>query len=171
MSLRPIAALAAVIASVALTAAAPALAQDSGFTVRKTELKAEPFSDAATVGSLAEKAEVRVLARQGGWMKVESPAASGWVRMLAIRMAGTGESASGDSGIKSLFNVARTGSSGTAVATGVRGLDKEQIQNAKPNPAELEKLSSFRAAKRDAERFADGKPELKAQSVDYLPEK
>ena len=160
-----------VIAALFALAAAPALAQDSGFTVRKTDLKSEPFSDAATVGSLAEKAQVRILARQGGWMKVESQAANGWVRMLAIRMASSADSKSGDSGIGALFNVARTGSSGTTVATGVRGLDKEQIQNAKPNPAELEKLAGFRSAKSDAERFAEGQPELKAQSVDYLPEK
>jgi hypothetical protein len=164
--------LARVAALLALAAlAAPAPAQDGGYAVRKTEIKSEPFTDASTVGSLAEKAQVRVVARQGGWMRVESQAASGWVRMLSIRMASGGDSRSGDSGVGALFNVARTGSSGTAVATGVRGLDKEQIQNAKPNPAELEKLSGFRAAKGDAERFADGKPALKAQSVEYLPEK
>jgi hypothetical protein len=159
------------VALAALVVAPVALAQDSGFAVRKTDLKAEPFTDATTVGSLAEKAQVRIVARQGGWMKVESQAANGWVRMLAIRMASTADPKAGDSGVGALFNVARTGSSGTAVATGVRGLDKEQIQNAKPNPAELEKLSGFRAAKGDAERFADGKPQLKAQPVDYLPEK
>ena len=161
--------LAALLLAAGLVAGA-AFAQDSGYAVRKTELKAEPFTDAATVGSLAEKAQVKITARQGGWMKVESPAANGWVRMLAIRMA-TAESKSGDSGVGALFNVARTGSSGTAVATGVRGLDKEKIQNAKPNPAELEKLSGFSATKADAERFADGKPVLKAESVDYLPVK
>ena len=150
---------------------AAALAQDSGFAVRKTEVKAEPFTDAATVGALAEKAQVRVVSRQGGWMKVESQAANGWVRMLAIRMATGGDAKSGASGVGALFNVARTGSSGTAVATGVRGLDKEQIQNAKPNPAELEKLSGFRADKGTAERFAGGKPALQAQPVEYLPEK
>ena len=146
-----------------------AFAQDRGYAVRKTELKAEPYTDAATVGSLAEKAQVKITARQGGWMKVESQAANGWVRMLAIRMA-TADSKSGDSGVGALFNVARTGSSGTAVATGVRGLDKEQIQNAKPNPAELDKLSGFRADQAEAERFADGKPALKPQSLDYLPD-
>ncbi len=151
--------------------AAAASAQDTGFAVRRTELKAEPFTDAATVGSLAEKAQVRIVGRQGGWMKVESQAANGWVRMLAIRTARGADAKAGDSGVGALFNVARTGSSGTAVATGVRGLDKEQIQNAKPNPAELEKLSGYRADKGAAERFADGKPALKAQSVDYLPEK
>src|SRR4051812_35411136 len=169
MKRRPIAALVASAVFTVFAVFAPATAQDNGFAVRKTEIKAEPYSDAATVAALAEKSQVRILARQGGWMKVESQAASGWVRMLAIRMASTGESASGDSGIKSLFNVARTGSSGTAVATGVRGLDKEQIRNAKPNPAELDKLAGFRAARNDAERFAGGKPELKAQSLDYLP--
>lgn len=148
-----------------------ALAQDSGFAVRKTELKAEPFTDAATVGSLAEKAQVRIVSRQGGWMKIESQTANGWVRMLAIRMASGGDAKPGDSGVGALFNVARTGSSGTAVATGVRGLDKEQIQNAKPNPAELDKLTGFRADKGAAERFAEGKPALQAQPVDYLPEK
>ena len=160
--------IAAAIASFIAMAAVPVLAQHAGFAVRQTELKSEPYSDAATVGTLAEKTQVRVLVRQGGWMKVETPAASGWVRMLAIRMGTATEPASGDSGIKSLFNVARTGSSGTAVATGVRGLDKEQIQNAQPNPAELDKLSNFRAAQSDAERFAEGKPALKAQTVEYL---
>ncbi len=89
--------------------------------------------------------------------------------MLAIRMAS--DAKSGDSGVGALFNVARTGSSGTAVATGVRGLDKEQIQNAKPNPAELDKLSGFRADKGAAERFAESKPALQQQPVEYLPEK
>ena len=69
--------------------------------------------------------------------------------------------------MKSLFNLARTGSSGTAVATGVRGLDKELIQNARPNPVELEKLTGYAVAKPDAERFAAGNPQLKAQTIEY----
>ena len=78
-------------------------------------------------------------------------------------------SAKTGAGVKSLFNVARTGSSGTAVATGVRGLSKEQIQNARPNPVELQKLGTFVAARSDAEQFAAGDPQLKAQAIDYLP--
>jgi SH3 domain-containing protein len=146
--------------------AVPAVAQETGFAVRDTEMKKEPFTDAQTVGTLAEKAQVKVLARQGGWMQVESGARTGWVRMLSIRM-NSGQS-SVVSGLKSLFNVARTGSSGQTVTTGVRGLDKEQIQNAKPNPAELKKLAAFAAARGDAERFAAGSPQLRSQKVDYL---
>ena len=147
---------------------APAMAQETGFAVRQSEVKKEPFSDAATVGTLPAKTQVKIVKREGGWMQIESAAAAGWVRMLEIRLGATGgEQAGGDSGVKSLFNLARTGSSGTAVATGVRGLDKEQIQNARPNPVELEKLTGFAAARPDAEQFAAGEPQLKAQTIEY----
>lgn len=146
---------------------AQAMAQETGYTVREIEVKKEPFSDADTVGTLPEKAQVKVLNRQGGWMQVESGTVSGWVRMLSVRVNSVRSSLA--SGLKSLFSVARTGSSGTTVTTGVRGLDKEQIQNAKPNPEELKKLSGFAATKADAERFAAESPQLKNQAVEYLP--
>jgi hypothetical protein len=152
---------------------AQAGAQETGFAIRRTEVKKEPFSDAATVGTLPEKSPVKVLRREGGWMQIEPGAASGtiagWVRMLSVRMGTGAEQPGGDSGVKSLFNIARTGSSGTAVATGVRGLDKEQIRNAKPNPAELQKLAGFSASKAEAEKFAAENPQMKKQTIDYLP--
>lgn len=153
--------------AVLVLAAAPAFAQETGYAVRETEVKKEPYNDAQTLGMLADKARVKVLDRQNGWMQVESGTQSGWVRMLAIRMdSGT---SSFTSGLKSLFSVARTGSSGRTVTTGVRGLDKEDIKNAKPNPEELKKLAGFAASKGDAEKFAVGSPQLKGQRIDYLP--
>ncbi len=102
-------------------------------------------------------------------MQIEAGQTSGWVRMLSVRMNSSAQQSSRDFGFRSLFNIARTGSSGQTVTTGVRGLDKEQIQNAKPNPAELQKLAGFAASKSDAERFAAGNPALKPQTVGYLP--
>jgi len=153
--------------AVLLLVAAPAFAQETGFAVRDTEVKKEPFSDAQTVGTLAEKAQVKVLDRQNGWMRIESGTQSGWVRMLSIRMNSSQSSFA--SGLKSLFSVARTGSSGQTVTTGVRGLDKEDIQKAKPNPAEVKKMAAFAATQSDAERFAAENPQLKNQKIDYLP--
>jgi hypothetical protein len=147
---------------------AQATAQENGYAVRQTEMKKEPYTDADTVATLAENARVKVLKREGGWMQIESGQASGWVRMLSVRMSSTQQS-SGYSGFRSLFNIARTGSTGQTVTTGVRGLDKEQIQNAKPNPAELQKLTGFAASKSDAQHFAAGNPALKQQTVEYLP--
>jgi len=153
--------------------ASPAFSQETGMALRQTEIRKEPYTDADKIGMLQEKAQVKVIKRQGGWLQIESGAPSGtlagWVRMLSIRM-GTNNAQSSDWGMKSLFNVARTGSSGTTVTTGVRGLDKEQIANAKPNPAELQKLTAYAATKPDAEQFARSGPELKPQSVPYLPE-
>lgn len=142
-------------------------AQESGYAVRQTELKQEPYSDAATTGTLPERAQVKIVSRRGGWLRIESASGAGWVRMLVVRTGAT-EGAGGDSGLKQLFNVARSGSSGTTVATGVRGLDKEQIRNAQPNIAELQRMEKFAANQADAERFANSVG-LTAQAIDYLP--
>ena len=154
------------IAIAVLVLAAPAFAQETGYAVRETEIKKEPYSDAQTLGTLAERAQVKVLDRQNGWMKIESGAQSGWVHMLSIRM--DSGSSGFVSGLKSLFSVARTGSSGRTVTTGVRGLDKEDIKNAKPNPEEVKKLAGFVASRADAEKFAAGNPRLANQRIDYL---
>jgi hypothetical protein len=134
--------------------------------IRATELKKEAATDAATVASLPENAAVDALERKGGWTRVKSGASEGWVRMLNLRFGGPGEAKKGDSGVSQLFNVARTGTSGTQVTTGARGLDPEQIANAQPNPAELAKMADFAADADTAAGFA-AKGKLSATAVEY----
>src|SRR5690348_1861063 len=87
---------------------------DSATLIRASDLKRAPGSDAETVAQLAAGTAVDALERQGGWPRVKAGAGEGWVKMLALRYeAGGGKS--GDSGVAQLFNVARTGSSGTQV--------------------------------------------------------
>lgn len=151
----------------ALLGAAPAHAEQIAYTVRSTEIKKQPYSDAASVATLAEKTSVSVLARQGGWVKISSSQGNGWVKLLSLR-GGNTAGKSGDSGLQSLFNVGRTGSSGITVATGVRGLSEEDLKNAQANPRELEKLKRNAVNPSQAEKFArDAK--LKPQQLDYLP--
>jgi hypothetical protein len=133
--------------------------------IRVTDLKQEPASDAATVASLPENTAVDALERRSGWTRVKAPAGEGWVRMLALRF-GAGGAKPGASGVNQIFNVARTGTSGTQVTTGVRGLDADQIAQAQPNPAELARLQKF-AASRDAAAGFAAQGKLDAQSVDY----
>jgi len=120
--------------------------------LRSTELKKEPATDAPTVTRLAENAAVDAGERRGGWVRVKAGAAEGWVRLLALRYGGAAQS--GDSGAGQLFSVARTGSSGTQVTTGVRGLDEQMLANARPNPAELSKMSQFSSTAEAAAGFA-----------------
>ena len=144
----------------------PALAfAEPATVIRATELKAEPAADAATVTTLAENAAVEALERKGGWTRVKAGTNEGWVRMLALRYSAATPK-SGDTGITQLFNVARTGSSGTQVTTGVRGLDEQQLANAQPNPAELEKLRKFAVDAPTAASFA-AQGKLDAKPVEY----
>jgi hypothetical protein len=147
--------------------AAPVYAWQIAYTVRSTEIKQLPYSDAKTLGTLDEKASVSVMSRQGGWVKIASAKGNGWVRMLSLR----GDSAAkkpGDTGLQSLINVGRSGSSGIAMTTGIRGLSEEDLKNAQPNPGEFEKLQKYAVNKTKAEKFArDAK--LKTQQLDYLP--
>jgi hypothetical protein len=134
--------------------------------IRATELKQEPASDSATLAALAENTAVEVLERKSGWTRVKAQPGEGWVRMLALRFGGTAPAKPGATGVTQLFNVARTGSSGTQVTTGVRGLDAEQIANAQPNPAELAKLEKFAADRDTAAGFA-AQGKLSATPVAY----
>jgi hypothetical protein len=134
--------------------------------IRATELKKDPATDAPTVIDLAENTAVDALERKGGWTRVKAGNSEGWVKMLMLRYGATGAAKAGDSGISQLFNVARSGTSGTQVTTGVRGLDAEMLANAQPNPAELKKLDGFSSTASSAGSFAaSGK--LGARSVEY----
>ncbi len=131
--------------------------------VRATELKKQPATDAATVAELQENAAVDALERRGGWTRVKTPAAEGWVKMLSLRYGAPGRQ--GESGLAQIFNAARTGSSGTQVTTGVRGLEAESIANAQPDPAELKKMQAYAATPDAAASFA-AQAKLQAQSVE-----
>ena len=134
--------------------------------IKPTDLKQQPATDAATVAALAENTAVDALERKGGWTRIKAPAGEGWVRMLALRFGAATPAKAGSSGLTQLFNVARTGTSGTQVTTGVRGLEADQIAAAQPNPAELAKLEGFAADRAAAEKFAaEGK--LAPKALDY----
>ena len=162
----PIRTLASLLVAVVLLAAVPCRAEPAT-VIRATELRQAPATDAASTGQLAENARVDALQRQGGWTRVKAAGgAEGWVRMLALRYEGAGAARQGDSGIAQALNVARTGTSGTQVTTGVRGLEAEQLVNAKPNTAELKKLERYSASKDAAAAFAERGP-LRARQVSY----
>lgn len=157
---------AALVAAFAGGAAYAAEKLASGQVLREASLKKEPFSDAEDVTELEAGSEVHILGRQGAWLQVKAGEHSGWLRMLAVRGAAT--SRAGDSGLTQAINVARSGASGTSVATGVRGLSKEQIQNAQPNTAELERMQRYVQSEDQARSFAQQKPALAEASVEYV---
>ena len=135
--------------------------------VRPTELKKDPATDAATVAKVPADAAVDATERRGGWVRVRTAGGEeGWVKLLSLRYGAAGETRRGDSGLGQAINAARTGSSGTQVTTGVRGLDDEKIATAQPNASELRKMEGFAVPAAASAEFAD-RGQLKAQNVSY----
>ncbi len=145
-------------------------ASEIAYTVRPTEVKAKPFSDAATLSSLAQNSRVEVLVRKSSWMQIRSADGSmGWVKMLSLRFGdAAAQKKSGDSGLGALFSVATTGGSGSTVSTGVRGLSEEKLKNPQPNPQAMKELQRYATGRNEAQSFGkSGK--LATHRIDYLP--
>ena len=163
MSLR-----AALFAVLALLAA-PALAQQA-YTNRATDLKEQASAGSRTLGSLAENTEVKVLARGGGWTRVDAGGGkAGWVSAFHLRFPATTGTESGGGFLSGLSGVisGKPRSQQAGIQTvGVRGLSPEELKNASPDGEALKRMQSYRADKPAAERFArEGK--LTETQVDY----
>ncbi len=144
-----------------------AQAGDTAYTVRPTPLKEKPYTDAKTLDNLAQNAKVEVVGRRGSWNKVKVGDKTGWVKMLSLRL-GEGSQKTGDTGFRTLFNVASTGGSGSTTTTGVRGLSEEKLHKPQPNPQAVEDMHKLAVSKQEAQRFAAA-GKLVAGQMDYLP--
>jgi hypothetical protein len=147
-----------------------AYAAELAYTVRPTEVKAKPFTDASTLAKLAESSKVDVLNRQASWIQVKSDAATGWVKMLSLRYDQLGTSAKpANNNLAVMFNIASTGSGGSTTATGVKGISEEALKNPRPNPAAMKQLNEVQVSKADAEAFAKA-GKLDGKEMAYLAE-
>ena len=156
--------------ALALALAPFAWAEEQAFTNRATDLRERGANDAKVIATLPEKTEVKVLARAGGWTRVEAAGKSGFVNVFHLRFPTTVESKSGGgnpfSSVTSFLGGGRqTEKKATIATTGIRGLSPEDLKTASPDAAALAKAHSYRADKPTAERFArEGK--LSAVSVE-----
>jgi len=137
--------------------ATSAWAQEQAFTNRSTELRDKAAPEAATLKTLPENTELKVLQRSGGWTRVDAGGQQGWVRVFHLRFPATTETSSGGglSSLSSALGFGRQKSQTTTIATtGIRGLSPEDLKNANPDTAALAKAQSYRSDKPTAERYA-----------------
>ncbi|MEO8037697.1 MAG: SH3 domain-containing protein [Betaproteobacteria bacterium] len=144
-----------------------ALAQESGFTLRATEVKARPFLDAEGIGKLPEKAPVSILGRQGGWSQIHAGQMEGWVRMLSLRLGNPDPLRNKTAMATTIGFGRRAPGTGPTVTTGVRGFSEEDLKAAKPNPEELKRMESFAVPPAGAAQFAAA-GKLDAQTVPFV---
>lgn len=145
-----------------------AMAAETGTALKAETIRAEPFGDAKSLGTLAAGEKVSILKKDGGWLKVKSAKGSGWVRMLSIRKGEAGKKSTASSaGLLDLAS-GRAGTGKVVATTGVRGLNEEELKAAKFDEKELKLAESFATGRADAQRFA-GQGKLSAQKFEYLP--
>jgi uncharacterized protein YgiM (DUF1202 family) len=158
------------LAIAALVALAPAAwGEEQAFTNRSTELRDKAANDGKSVATLKEGTSVKVLARSGGWTRVEADGKGGFVNVFHLRFTSTVDTKSTGSNpfssVTSFLGGGRSSDKATIATTGIRGLSPEDLKNAAPDAAALAKAQSYRSDKPTAERFArEGK--LTAVTVD-----
>lgn len=135
-----------------------AQAQSQASVVRNTDLKAQPFTDAETIKSLAANQKIDIISRKASWTEVRAEGSTGWLKMLSLRfesnVSGSPANSAG-SGVKTLLNIATTGTSGSTATTSVRGLRKADFANpSTPDLDAMEKMKGFAVSKPDASQFA-----------------
>jgi uncharacterized protein YgiM (DUF1202 family) len=166
----------ALAAALALPAASAHAQTETLQTKQAISLRDQPSSTAAALATLPSGTSVtRTPQRSGPWMQVQTASGQvGWVHMFELTASSTSAPASNGltSALRGLSGFLNRGSnSGTTTATstvGIRGLSKEDIQNAAPNLAALEKLEQLRADEGQARRYASERT-LVASSITSLP--
>jgi hypothetical protein len=147
----------------ALGANIHALAGDAGTALKTDSIRAEPFADAKTVGSLAKNDSVDILSKKGAWLQVKSKKSTGWVRLLSVKRGAGSGSGSSVADIAS----GRTGTGKVVSTTGIRGLSAEELKAAKFNEDEMKKMESHAVNASDAQSFASAGG-LSASKMAYL---
>ena len=121
--------------------------------LRDDELRVAPEASAKVLGRFAKGVSVRILASQGGWTQVTGNGQTGWVRVLSVRAATSGQAGADLAGLVETGTTSRDPGKIVAVA-GVRGLDEETLQAATVNPDEVRLLESYALGRAEAEQFA-----------------
>lgn len=150
---------------IALGANIHALAGDSATAIKMDSLRAKPFADAKTVGSLNKNESIEILSKKGAWLQVKSQKSTGWVRLLSVKRGGASSSGSSIADVAS----GRTGTGKVVATTGIRGLSAEELKAAKFNEVEMKKMESHTLTPSDGQSFASAGG-LNATKMSYLKE-
>jgi hypothetical protein len=138
-----------------------------GTLLRDESLYTQPSATSAVAAKASKGATVDIVGRQGGWLRIKSGKSEGWVRLLSVR-AGSG--GAGGAGLGDVVGAATTKSDPSRVVAvaGVRGLNEEELKQAKYSAEELARLDALGVTPAQAKSYAD-KSGLVTVNVPSLP--
>lgn len=128
-------------------------------------LRTEPRADASAAGEVARGATGEALERKDAWVRIRSGAVSGWLYSFNVRFGGGNAAGGGAGGLGRLFGQRQRVSVTSTI--GIRGLDDEDLKQARFDAAQIGHLDGFAATSESAQEHA-GKAGLEAGRLDYL---
>jgi hypothetical protein len=127
------------------------MAGEAGTALKADSLRAEPFADAKTVGSMAKNDTLDILTKKGAWLQIKTKSSTGWVRILSVKRGSSTASGSSIADIAS----GRTGTGKVVSTTGIRGLSAEELKAAQFNEDEMKRMESHLLTPADGQQFAN----------------
>ncbi len=149
-----------------ISALTPAIGwAETGTALKADTLRAEPFSDAKTLSTIAKGESVNILSKKGAWLQIKTKKNTGWVRLFSVKRGTVTKS----NQVKGVVDVAsgRAGTGKVISTTGIRGLNAEELKAAQFNEDEIKKLEGYTQTSADAQVFANA-GDLKAIQFNYL---
>ncbi len=147
----------------------PAVLAEPVTVERDSVVRAEPRTDSAVVANFARGAAGEALARQGAWVQVRTAAATGWLYSFNVRFGTASGSAGEGAGAGSVLGrvFAPRQKVNVTATIGIRGLDEEDLKQARFDGGQLQALDGFAASREQAEVHAQGMG-LEPARIDYL---
>lgn len=149
---------------------ATATALMTGVVFIDINLVDSPSHDGKTIESLAADSAITVEQRQGSWTKVATAENTGWVPTLTIRIKSVTERADiKDAAVEMKEKFEGEEKTEVVATMGIRGIDEENLKQAKFNKKQLALLESYHASEQQVTAFSQS-GELVVKKVVYLGE-
>jgi len=160
----------------AAAAAMPASGQerrDPAIVTLAADLRQGPGPGSPVLATLAAGEQVSVLGMRGDQARVEAGERRGWMPVAKLRIGAAGSGGSGGSqggsgwlrGLTGLLGGGGSaGGGGAKVPIGVRGLQREDLARAEPDPDAVGRLERYRASPDEALAYA-GEAGLASRNV------
>jgi hypothetical protein len=149
--------------------ALPAAGAEQVTVERDTALYSEPRTDASQVGQLKQGSVAEVLSRNGAWLNIKTPAATGWTFTFNVRFPSqsAGQSGGGSGSALGRLFAPRSTSVATTSTIGIRGLDETDLRQATFSPDQMRLLDEY-AANREAAQSQANEAGLAPARLDYF---